>query len=423
MIGPIPANAGEPAPPPAPQWAHRAYPRERGGTQPNNRVLLLIWGLSPRTRGNPPCFALGMPGVGPIPANAGEPRSTPPSRSSRRAYPRERGGTAVALVWRGILMGLSPRTRGNHEVAFRDLARKGPIPANAGEPARSWIARFASRAYPRERGGTLQGKLALIQAGGLSPRTRGNPKELLPAIITLGPIPANAGEPNPPAIRSCWIWAYPRERGGTCPCAGAHLHHAGLSPRTRGNRPPNPIVRRMTGPIPANAGEPVRYMTPLPKMWAYPRERGGTDLRRCSTCFCAGLSPRTRGNPVGSVASRHGSGPIPANAGEPVSSASRQIRIWAYPRERGGTGLSARKASRSAGLSPRTRGNPTMGRRSHGHLGPIPANAGEPQTFGEPFNSKGAYPRERGGTKGSRAAITARGGLSPRTRGNLTLTA
>ncbi len=51
-------------------------------------------------------------------------------------------------------MGLSPRTRGNPEIAAKQLLVTGPIPASAGEPIASAFAIADSRAYPRERGGT-----------------------------------------------------------------------------------------------------------------------------------------------------------------------------------------------------------------------------------------------------------------------------
>ena len=64
-------------------------------------------------RGNLRKVQDGTRGEGPIPANAGEPSGIALLRSGNGAYPRECGGTgwgfgAVILLW-----GLSPRMRGN----------------------------------------------------------------------------------------------------------------------------------------------------------------------------------------------------------------------------------------------------------------------------------------------------------------------
>ena len=73
----------------------------------------------------------------------------------------------------------------------------GPIPANAGEPARNARKRPRLRAYPRECGGTVTGENAQLGDDGLSPRMRGNRTGQLVQHAIQGPIPANAGEPWP----------------------------------------------------------------------------------------------------------------------------------------------------------------------------------------------------------------------------------
>ena len=51
--GSIPANAGEPSRSSSHATSPEVYPRERGGTATQGRVLAAELGLSPRTRGNP----------------------------------------------------------------------------------------------------------------------------------------------------------------------------------------------------------------------------------------------------------------------------------------------------------------------------------------------------------------------------------
>ena len=111
-------------------------------------------------------------------------------------------------------------------------------------------------------------------------------------------------------------------------------------------------------------------------------------------------------------------GSIPANAGEPSSprSPSRGARV--YPRERGGTRGTRMDARFPPGLSPRTRGNPTPSHAPSQLRGSIPANAGEPGAATERGLQKRVYPRERGGTEYVRVPNAKAPGLSPRTRGN-----
>ena len=51
--------------------------------------------------------------------------------------------------------------------------------------------------------------------GGLSPLTRGNPDRCVGDYAECGPIPAHAGEPTNTTRSLRPIWAYPRSRGGT----------------------------------------------------------------------------------------------------------------------------------------------------------------------------------------------------------------
>ena len=131
-----------------------------------------------------------------------------------------------------------------------------------------------------------------------------------------------------------------------------------------------------------------------------------------------GLSPRTRGNPTLYKLTWKPWGPIPANAGEPAGNLPAQGGQWAYPRERGGTASSVTVTVVFPGLSPRTRGNRGVFRRGLHGQGPIPANAGEPGPMDAGGEGGRAYPRERGGTGGSPESACRQMGLSPRTRGN-----
>ena len=55
-------------------------------------------------------------------------------RSSAMVYPRACGGTKVRKYSDNLLMGLSPRLRGNLQGLADDVGRSRSIPAPAGEP-------------------------------------------------------------------------------------------------------------------------------------------------------------------------------------------------------------------------------------------------------------------------------------------------
>ena len=193
-----------------------------------------------------------------------------------------------------------------------------------------------------------------------------------------GPIPAHAGEPTKRLLRRFLAWAYPRSRGGTQIKSRLPRLRRGLSPLTRGNRgSPGQVVAR-AGPIPAHAGEPGNQNCQGPGVWAYPRSRGGTG-RVASLPSCAGgLSPLTRGNHQMTKMDDLPDGPIPAHAGEPGFRSNRRRAVRAYPRSRGGTLAKPPSIRIAKGLSPLTRGNRAPRRGAYRLCGPIPAHAGEP---------------------------------------------
>ena len=91
-------------------------------------------GLSPRVRGNrKQCAAAGSRERS-IPACAGEPLASMLVKYSKRVYPRVCGGTDITTRPAGLLLGLSPRVRGNRVKIALLFAIQGSIPACAGEP-------------------------------------------------------------------------------------------------------------------------------------------------------------------------------------------------------------------------------------------------------------------------------------------------
>ena len=213
-------------------------------------------GLSPRVRGNLPDRNHCPDRAGSIPACAGEPIGWHPSPSGKKVYPRVCGGTGSDERALGLLDGLSPRVRGNLRGTRRPPRGRGSIPACAGEPYPQCTHPVCKRVYPRVCGGTSRDGITAIRARGLSPRVRGNRADSHECSATPGSIPACAGEPIY-IIRPVTLFqVYPRVCGGTTTAGLIYAAHRGLSPRVRGNPAPSRLHQRVSGSIPACAGEP-----------------------------------------------------------------------------------------------------------------------------------------------------------------------
>ena len=278
-----------------------------------------------------------------IPAGAGEPCLAAWTARTWTVYPRGRGGTSLAAVTALSAIGLSPRARGNHHVVDARRARRGSIPAGAGEPCAHYTEDGGEWVYPRGRGGTKEASRRGAQRKGLSPRARGNPQKGRYQRTNAGSIPAGAGEPgNGRKSQPPWQ-VYPRGRGGTTRITSGRGHMDGLSPRARGNQAVAVAVR--------------------------------LSARNCQ----AGLSPRARGNRLFVRQAEPAGGSIPAGAGEPGWTYRLCRRTTVYPRGRGGTTPRAARSSRLLGLSPRARGNRVGNGRTDDAAGSIPAGAGEPR--------------------------------------------
>ena len=360
--------------------------------------MAAVPGLSPLTRGNPKLAATLRSNAGPIPAHAGQPAARSCTTSTPRAYPRSRGATMPA-TWPSLsALGLSPLTRGNHDLGAHADAADGPIPAHAGQPCCSSAKTTPKWAYPRSRGATQRALVRQVSTEGLSPLTRGNPGRHHQLRHRPGPIPAHAGQPKPRSRPPCSRRAYPRSRGATTSSPASSSGWAGLSPLTRGNPGRCASLRRSAGPIPAHAGQPCRRRIPSRRSWAYPRSRGATSRLNYTNKTKLGLSPLTRGNQREQQAMTLITGPIPAHAGQPLQAWRAAGVAGAYPRSRGATLRTARIATLPAGLSPLTRGNPPAAHILADPVGPIPAHAGQPTYLANMQTAVKAYPRSRGAT-------------------------
>ena len=81
--------------------------------------------------------------------------------------------------------GLSPRVRGNLPFGVHEVVVLRSIPACAGEPSEGSPGAESTTVYPRVCGGTINVKGTALTITGLSPRVRGNPLEMFPAVVVL----------------------------------------------------------------------------------------------------------------------------------------------------------------------------------------------------------------------------------------------
>ena len=341
-------------------------------------TMAMMVGLSPRVRGNRFNRVIQRLPSRSIPACAGEPSRWTLRVGRFRVYPRVCGGTAILTLRVKGDEGLSPRVRGNHEGRVDVTYTRRSIPACAGEPADYQDYCFAHSVYPRVCGGTPANSPPVCPVIGLSPRVRGNHGQRGYHGPNAGSIPACAGEPMAAPFRTCAKEVYPRVCGGTGKHQYGRLYAQGLSPRVRGNRFQNAAIPNNSGSIPACAGEPFSERGDPEQQRAYPRVCGGTVFRTRRSRTTAGLSPRVRGNQDRHYEATIGVRSIPACAGEPNPAMMESISERVYPRVCGGTAMPLTWRVDHEGLSPRVRGNLVLLLPSSSPGRSIPACAGEP---------------------------------------------
>ena len=213
--GSIPACAGEPSIGRRRCRATRVYPRVCGGTMRSSLEGRYSGGLSPRVRGNLRPTKSRPAASRSIPACAGEPITSPRQQNNLEVYPRVCGGTWPCSGSSRIGRGLSPRVRGNPCWPKPPCQTSRSIPACAGEPSGPVTESLRGAVYPRVCGGTLLPLRLLRLLLGLSPRVRGNRACSASSPWTRRSIPACAGEPELHQMIAGVPEVYPRVCGGT----------------------------------------------------------------------------------------------------------------------------------------------------------------------------------------------------------------
>ena len=295
-VGSIPACAGEPRPVCAAIPPPKVHPRVRGGANVEINMEIRRGGPSPRARGSRHHRRARHARMGSIPACAGEPPSGTSSPWTSRVHPRVRGGAAAYVGNSASYLGPSPRARGSRGRHHGPVVGLRSIPACAGEPHRTHRPAAPCWVHPRVRGGAVRVRALGVGLDGPSPRARGSLGGAPLRHARRGSIPACAGEPTAATNGCARARVHPRVRGGAYPAPNGVRVIAGPSPRARGSHATVRGLDLRVRSIPACAGEPASSLRSVVPPRVHPRVRGGA-MRTCDSADpTAGPSPRARGS-------------------------------------------------------------------------------------------------------------------------------
>ena len=274
--------------------------------------------------------------------------------------------------------GPSPRGRGNRGAAGTAAFRLGSIPAWAGKPPTRGVRGSSITVHPRVGGETQERSIAGHHPRGPSPRGRGNRLYCSCVVPSCGSIPAWAGKPPPPPSPDDYQGVHPRVGGETLRSRRVVQLEDGPSPRGRGNLQDQRLADVLFRSIPAWAGKPAGGGHAAGTPWVHPRVGGETSCGRKRGTSNSGPSPRGRGNRRGGSLAGARWRSIPAWAGKPHPVAPPLRRQEVHPRVGGETAQGLGESCKSAGPSPRGRGNPIPGGTAEAEFRSIPAWAGKP---------------------------------------------
>ena len=192
-MGIIPAYAGNTSRSCARLGHRRDHPRIRGEHPLTRLGLRKTGGSSPHTRGTLARGDVGVAHSGIIPAYAGNTSSASRGIGHTGDHPRIRGEHRAYLVPRVCHVGSSPHTRGTPKGAAHGTYARGIIPAYAGNTDAQRGAPRWPRDHPRIRGEHMTRARRRRAPAGSSPHTRGTQHDELRERARRGIIPAYAG--------------------------------------------------------------------------------------------------------------------------------------------------------------------------------------------------------------------------------------
>ena len=252
---------------------------------------------------------------------------------------------------------------------------------------------------------------------GSSPRVRG--KRFADHIVR-GPvriIPARAGQTQSMSMALSYMPDHPRACGANCILMPYMSMLHGSSPRVRGK--PTIVNQSFTKSriIPARAGQTRPLAVCSTVVADHPRACGANDVSPRDGGASDGSSPRVRGKLEHAVGDTAQIRIIPARAGQTSGwRGSRRFRPD-HPRACGANDAMLRLISRPLGSSPRVRGKHHRYARLRVHERIIPARAGQTSQPLRPLGFRPDHPRACGANICSPLATASSAGSSPRVRG------
>ena len=250
-----------------------------------------------------------------IPACAGNARPSRTLRSTSKDHPRVCGECSSAAISSATDAGSSPRVRGMPVGAPALLARRGIIPACAGNAHPGGASTRKAGDHPRVCGECYGHLFRADRDRGSSPRVRGMPAEAPAVSVPAGIIPACAGNASGRLCRSGRPADHPRVCGECAHGCPVHFRHAGSSPRVRGMRPSTTAAAAWSRIIPACAGNAGTHDRRPCDHGDHPRVCGECSRAAVYCGNRAGSSPRVRGMRILLRRRREGGRIIPACAG------------------------------------------------------------------------------------------------------------
>ena len=194
------------------------------------------------------------------------------------------------------------------------------------------------------------------QSMGSSPLARGTPGGRVPQLHTRGLIPARAGNTGGYASSILMRWAHPRSRGEHQAKYLANPLVAGSSPLARGTQAADYRPVLSLGLIPARAGNTLSFRAWGLVVGAHPRSRGEHSAVSVTARWQTGSSPLARGTRYRRVTYPAASGLIPARAGNTARALPRAGHPRAHPRSRGEHVTAVAVVAAPRGSSPLARG-------------------------------------------------------------------
>ena len=212
----------------------RAHPRSRGEHVVIGLFVLALVGSSPLARGTSAREVVAHRCTGLIPARAGNIPVADFQIFKARAHPRSRGEHATKCEPPEPPQGSSPLARGTSYGSSLTPGLSGLIPARAGNIYPFSSDNWLMRAHPRSRGEHRESRLLLMACLGSSPLARGTWWFGAHQAARRGLIPARAGNIVWKLANAWSGWAHPRSRGEHVQCGFIPTAPQGSSPLARG---------------------------------------------------------------------------------------------------------------------------------------------------------------------------------------------